>query len=107
MKKLVLLLVSGFLALTSVQAQVVPVSPLAEGVKLLNYEKNKSALAFFKAALDKNPTNTENIFWYGEAVLAEQGAGMPSDTTIKKAKAIYQQALQILYKNIRTTCIEL
>ena len=94
MKKLVLLLVSGFLALTSVQAQVVPVSPLAEGVKLLNYEKNKSALAFFKAALDKNPTNTENIFWYGEAVLAEQGAGMPSDTTIKKAKAIYQQALQ-------------
>ena len=94
MKKLVLLLVSGFLALTSVQAQVVPVSPLAEGVKLLKYEKNKSALAFFKAALDKNPTNTENIFWYGEAVLAEQGAGMPSDTTIKKAKAIYQQALQ-------------
>ena len=94
MKKLVLLLVSGFLALTSVQAQVVPVSPLAEGVKLLNYEKNKSALAFFKAALDKNPTNTENIFWYGEAVLSEQGAGMPSDTTIKKAKAIYQQALQ-------------
>jgi len=94
MKKLVLLSVSGFLALTSVQAQVVPVSPLAEGVKLLNYEKNKSALAFFKAALDKNPTNTENIFWYGEAVLAEQGAGMPSDTTIKKAKAIYQQSLQ-------------
>ena len=94
MKKLVLLSVSVVLALSSMHAQVVSVSPFAEGVKLLNYEKNKSALAFFKEALDKNPTNTENIFWYGEAVLAEQGSGMPSDTTIKKAKAIYQQALQ-------------
>ena len=94
MKKLVLLSVSVVLALSSVHAQVVPVSPLAEGVKLLNYEKNKSALAFFKEALDKSPTNTENIFWYGEAVLAEQGSGMPSDTTIKKAKAIFQQAMQ-------------
>jgi hypothetical protein len=94
MKKLVLLSVSLVLALSSVHAQVVPVSPFAEGVKLLNYEKNKSALAFFKEALDKNPTNTENIFWYGEAVLAEQGSGTPSDTTIKKAKAIFQQAMQ-------------
>lgn len=94
MKKLVFLSVSVVLALSSVNAQVVPVSPLAEGVKLLNYEKSKSALAFFKEALDKNPTNTENIFWYGESVLAEQGSGMPSDTTIKKAKAIFQQALQ-------------
>ena len=94
MKKLVFLTVSVVLALSSVNAQVVPVSPLAEGVKLLNYEKNKSALTFFKEALDKNPTNTEYIFWYGEAVLAEQGSGMPSDTTIKKAKAIFQQALQ-------------
>jgi hypothetical protein len=66
MKKLVFLSVSVVLALSSVNAQVVPVSPLAEGVKLLNYEKSKSALAFFKEALDKNPTNTENIFWYGE-----------------------------------------
>ena len=94
MKKLVLFSVSVVFALSTVHAQVVPVSPLAEGVKLLNYEKNKSALAFFKEALDKNPTNTENIFWYGESVLAEQGSGMPSDTTIKKAKAIYQQAMQ-------------
>lgn len=94
MKKLVLFTVGVVLALTSVNAQLVPVSPLAEGVKLLNYEKNKSALVFFKEALDKNPTNTENIFWYGESVLAEQGSGMPSDTTIKKAKAIFQQALQ-------------
>jgi len=64
MKKLVLFPVTVVLALSSVYAQVVPVSPLAEGVKLLNYEKNKSALAFFKEALDKSPTNTENIFWY-------------------------------------------
>lgn len=96
MKKLVLLSMSTLFALLGLRAQVLPLSPLAEGVKLLNYEKNKSAFAFFKEALDKSPTNTENIFWYGESVIAEQGAGMPSDTTIKKAKQIYQQALQTI-----------
>lgn len=96
MKKLVLLSMSILVALLGLRAQVLPLSPLAEGVKLLNYEKNKSAFAFFKEALDKSPTNTENIFWYGESVIAEQGAGMPSDTTIKKAKQIYQQALQTI-----------
>jgi len=96
MKKLVVLSMSVFLVMAGLSAQVPGVSPLAEGVKLLNYEKNKSALAFFKEALSKNPTNTENIFWYGEAILAEQGSGMPSDTTIKKAKAFYQQSLQTI-----------
>jgi len=96
MKKLVVLSMSVFLVMGGLRAQVPSVSPFAEGVKLLNYEKNKSALAFFKESLSKNPTNTENIFWYGEAILAEQGAGMQSDTTIKKAKAVYQQALQTI-----------
>ena len=47
MKKLVVLSMSVLLLVTGVMAQA-PVSPLAEGVKLLNYEKNKSALDFFK-----------------------------------------------------------
>jgi len=51
MKKLVFLLV-GFVFSTSLTAQVAP-SPLAEGVKMLNYEKNKSALNYFKEAYDK------------------------------------------------------
>ena len=96
MKKLVVLSMSVFFVMAGLSAQVPGVSPLVEGVKLLNYEKNKSALAFFKEALSKNPTNTENIFWYGEAILAEQGSGMPSDTTIKKAKVFYQQSLQTI-----------
>jgi len=47
-------MMSAALVVTGLNAQA-PVSPLAEGVKMLNYEKNKSALTFFKEALDKNP----------------------------------------------------
>ena len=53
MKKLAFLMV-GFVLTTTVLAQVAP-SAFAEGVKMLNYEKNKSALNFFKEAYDKNP----------------------------------------------------
>ena len=63
MKKLVLLSVSVVFALSSMHAQVVPVSPFAEGVKLLNYEKNKSALAFFKSSFSSSGTiSTLNTF---------------------------------------------
>ena len=41
MKKLVVLSMSALLMVTSVIAQA-PVAALAEGIKLLNYEKNKS-----------------------------------------------------------------
>ena len=62
MKKVVVLMMSAALVVTGLNAQA-PVSPLAEGVKMLNYEKNKSALAFFKEALDKNPGDPETTFW--------------------------------------------
>lgn len=81
------------LVVTGLSAQV-PVSPLAEGVKLLNYEKNKSALSFFKDALDKNPNDPETIFWYGQAILAQNYNGIPTAESIQQAKAVYQQALQ-------------
>ena len=42
MKKLVVLIMAVSFTLTGVNAQV-PVSPLNEGLKLLRYEKNKSA----------------------------------------------------------------
>ncbi len=78
---------------SGLRAQVAP-SPLAEGVKFLNYEKNKSALDFFKSALDKNPSDPETTFWYGQALLAQNYNGIPTTESIQKAKALFQQALQ-------------
>lgn len=86
-------MVSVALSITGLRAQV-PVSPLAEGVKLLNYEKNKSALTFFKEALDKNPGDPETSFWYGQALLAQNYNGVPTPEFIQQAKTLYQQALQ-------------
>ncbi len=93
MKKLALLIMGVAFVATGLQAQVAQ-SPLAEGVKLLNYEKNKSALDFFKSALDKNPSDAETIFWYGQALLAQNYNGVPTPEYIQKAKTLYQQALQ-------------
>jgi predicted Zn-dependent protease len=93
MKKLVLMSLGMLLMLTGLVAQV-PVSPLAEGVKMLNYEKNKSALAFFKEALDKTPGDGETSFWYGQAILAQNYNGIPTKEAIQKTKELYQQALQ-------------
>jgi tetratricopeptide (TPR) repeat protein len=92
MKKLVFLLV-GFVFSTAIIAQVAP-SALAEGVKLLNYEKNKSALNFFKEAYDKNPGDGETIFWYGQAMLAQNYNGISTPESIQKAKELYQKSLQ-------------
>ena len=93
MKKLASLIMGIAFVVTGLNAQVA-VSPLAEGVKMLNYEKNKSALEFFKAALDKNPGDPETTFWYGQALLAQNYNGIPTPEFIQKAKALYQQALQ-------------
>lgn len=84
---------SALLMVTGVVAQA-PVSALAEGIKLLNYEKNKSALDFFKQALDKAPGDPETTFWYGQALLAQNYNGVPTKEFIAKAKQVYQQALQ-------------
>jgi tetratricopeptide (TPR) repeat protein len=93
MKKLALLMMGVAFIASGIQAQVAP-SPLAEGVKMLNYEKNKSALDFFKAALDKSPTDPELIFWYGQAVMAQNYNGIPTAESIQKTKVLYQSALQ-------------
>jgi tetratricopeptide (TPR) repeat protein len=92
MKKLVFLLV-GFIFSTALMAQVVP-SALSEGVKLLNYEKNKSALNYFKEAYDKNPGDGETTFWYGQAMLAQNYNGISTTESIQKAKELFQKSLQ-------------
>jgi predicted Zn-dependent protease len=98
MKKLVLLMMAVVLALTGVNAQV-PVSPLNEGMKLMRYEKNKSALAFFKDAYEKNAKDPETIFWYGQAILSQNGAGAPDQAFINETKALYQKAANELGNN--------
>ena len=83
----------GFVFSTALMAQV-STSPLAEGVKMLNYEKNKSALNFFKEAYDKNPADGETSFWYGQAMLAQNYNGISTPESIQKAKELYQKSLQ-------------
>ena len=85
-------------ALTGVNAQV-PGSPLNEGLKLLRYEKNKSALAFFKDAYEKNAKDPETIFWYGQAILSQNGAGTPDQAFVQATKELYQKAATELGNN--------
>jgi len=93
MRKLAFLMMSVAFLVTGLQAQVVP-SPLAQGIKLLHYEKNKSALGFFAAEYKKNPTDPETIFWLGQAMLAQNYNGISTPASIAETKALYQQALQ-------------
>ena len=83
----------GFIFSTALIAQVVP-SALSEGVKLLNYEKNKSALNYFKEAYDKNPVDGETTFWYGQAMLAQNYNGISTTESIQNAKDLFQKSLQ-------------
>ncbi|MBX9734170.1 MAG: tetratricopeptide repeat protein [Chitinophagaceae bacterium] len=87
MKKIVALmfatLVSGMMA----SAQI------AEGVKLLNYEKNKTARALFQKSYDANPKDPQSIYWLGQAILAGDGV-TPAAQNIAAAKALYQKGLQ-------------
>ncbi|MFM8962795.1 MAG: tetratricopeptide repeat protein, partial [Sphingomonadales bacterium] len=98
MKKLVVLMMAVAFALTGVNAQM-PVSPLNEGLKLLRYEKNKSALAFFKDAYEKNAKDPETIFWYGQSILSQNGAGVPEKSIVQTAKELYQKAANELGNN--------
>jgi Flp pilus assembly protein TadD len=93
MRKLAFLTMVAAFLVTGLQAQVAP-SPLAQGIKFLHYEKNKSALDFFAAEYKKNPTDAETIFWLGQAMLAQNYNGISTPASITETKALYQQALQ-------------
>ena len=89
MKKLVVLMMAVAFALTGVNAQM-PVSPLNEGLKLLRYEKNKSALAFFKDAYEKMQKTQKPYF------------GMVKQFYLKMVLVFLQKRLYKLQK----TCIK-
>ena len=81
MKKVIFLLFAAIVTVSGATAQ-----NIAEGIKYLNYKKNKSATDIFKKLYDANPKDPQNIYWYGQAFLAVDD--------VKSAKAIYQKALQ-------------
>ncbi len=85
-------------ALSGLNAQVA-VSPLNEGLKLMRYEKNKSALTFFKDAYEKNSKDPETIFWYGQAILSQNGSGTPEVAFVQATKELYKKAADELGSN--------
>lgn len=72
--------------------QVTLLAQYAEGIKLLNYEKNKSAKEVFQKLVDANPQDPQAIYWLGQALLATYG-GEPSKDQVAAAKALYQKGL--------------
>ena len=86
MKKFLLLLMACVLIHTTMFAQY------ADGIRLLNYEKNKSARETFQKLVDASPQDPQAIYWLGQAILATDG-GEPSKEQIASAKALYQKGL--------------
>lgn len=87
MKKIVSLMFTAMLAAQCLVAQV------PEGIKYLNYNRNKSAKEAFQKAYDANPKDPQAIYWLGQALLATDG-DTPTKTQIAAAKALYQKGLQ-------------
>jgi len=81
MKKVVSLVLLAFMMVNSVMSQT-----LADGIKMLSYEKNQTAIDIFKKLYDANQKDPQSIYWYGQGFLAFDD--------MKGAKAVYQKALQ-------------
>ena len=87
MKKTVALMFTAMLAAQCLMAQI------PEGIKYLNYQKNKSAKAAFQKAYDANPKDPQAVYWLGQAILSASGSE-PTPADIAAAKALYQKGLQ-------------
>jgi hypothetical protein len=87
MKKSVALMLAAVFAVQCLTAQV------AEGIKLLHYEKNKSAKEVLQKNYDANSKDPQAIYWLGQAFLAGNGIEV-SKEDVSAAKAIYQKGLQ-------------
>lgn len=87
MKKTVSLMITALLAAQCLMAQ------LADGIKMLDYEKNKSAKDVFQKAYDANPKDPQTIYWLGQALLALHSDEKGNDQ-LNAAKALYQKGLQ-------------
>ncbi|MFN4975911.1 MAG: tetratricopeptide repeat protein, partial [Bacteroidota bacterium] len=72
--------------------QVTLLAQYAEGIKLLNYKKNKSAREFFQKMVDASPQDPQAIYWLGQALLAPNEVE-PTKAQIAAAKALYQKGL--------------
>ncbi|MBX2930797.1 MAG: hypothetical protein KF781_02485 [Chitinophagaceae bacterium] len=81
MKKTVNIVVALILFVGIVNAQ-----KIEDGKKYLSFQKNKSALNLFQSLYNANTKSAENIYWYGQALLANKN--------IAEAKNVYQKALQ-------------
>lgn len=87
MKKTVALMFAALFAVQGLIAQI------AEGIKLLNYDKHKSAKDVFQKLYDANTKDPQNIYWLGQAHLAGNGIEVTKQD-IAAAKTIYQKGLQ-------------
>lgn len=87
MKKIFSLMFTAMLVAQCLMAQV------NEGIKYLNYDKNKSAKDAFQKAYDANPKDPQAIYWLGQALLATDG-DEPTRAQLTAAKTIYQKGLQ-------------
>lgn len=87
MKKSVALMFAAVFAVQCLTAQI------AEGIKLLHYEKNKSAKEVLQKHYDANSKDPQAIYWLGQAFLAGNGIEVTKED-IASAKAIYQKGLQ-------------
>jgi tetratricopeptide (TPR) repeat protein len=65
---------------------VVNAQSVADGIKYIAYQKSKSAVDVFSKNYNSNSKNPEAVYWYGQALLANED--------IAAAKAVYQKALQ-------------
>jgi len=87
MKKSVALMFAAVFAVQCLTAQI------AEGIKLLHYEKNKSAKEVLQKHYDANSKDPQAIYWLGQAFLAGNGIEVTKED-VASAKAIYQKGLQ-------------
>lgn len=87
MKKTVYTLLAVVLSISGLRAQ-----DLDQGIKMLNYERVKTARETLKKVYEAAPNNANAIYWYGQSLLA--GAAETRD--IAAAKAVYQKGLQAM-----------
>ncbi|MBV9988233.1 MAG: hypothetical protein JO301_11160 [Chitinophagaceae bacterium] len=88
MKKIVSLMLTAFIAVQCLTAQV------PEGIKYMNYARYKSARDAFQKAYNANPKDAQTIYWLGQSILATDGATPATPQQLQEAKALYQKGLQ-------------
>ena len=86
MKKIITLFVAAMVAVNLLYAQTI-----ADGIKNINYKKNRTAIDILKKLYDANSKDPQTIYWYGQALLAGTGDATPQQ--LSAAKTVYQKAL--------------